>query len=479
MAGEDRVKAAAEKYLPRLIDQPDDEYEAYRARAAFYNGSARTAESFVGMIFRRAPFLKVPEGSTALAKAVGEFVNDCDMLGTSLGSYAKNVVREVVAVGRAGTLIDWEGYDGTNSGENRVYCSLYAAEDIINWRVERVDGWNTLTLLVLREMVRATGDDGQQVDEYETKLSEQVRVLRLEHGADKTATRCVVEVWRPQAGSTGKSRRAKTEWVLVDTLVPLRLGKPLPQIPFVFHGPRDFLPNVDKLPLADVIAVNLDHYRLDADYKHGMHYTALPTAWVSGFDKGTTLRIGSSTAWVTSTVGAAAGFLEYTGQGLTTFERAMDRDERLMAVLGARLLEPQKRVGETAQAIEQRQSGENSVLASLANSVGTSLTHVMRWAYWWNSTEEWPDDVTKEQVCLELSTDFSVKGLSSQDIVAVVQAWQAGAISRDSMSELFRRGEVLPEGRTNEEEAELVKKEERAKTNGEAVTRIQGTGITR
>ena len=33
----------------------------------------------------------------------------------------------------------------------------------------------------------------------------------------------------------------------------------------------------------------------------------------------------------------------------------------------------------------------------------------------------------------------------------------AVALSRDSMMELFRRGEVLPEGRTNEEEVRLVK----------------------
>jgi hypothetical protein len=238
--------------------------------------------------------------------------------------------------------------------------------------------------------------------------------------------------------------------------MPLRLGKPLPLIPFVFHGPRNFLPEVDKLPLADVMAVNLDHYRLDADYKHGMHFTALPTAWVSGFDKDCTLRIGSSTAWTTETVGAAAGFLEYKGEGLSTFERAMDRDERLMAILGARLLETQKRVGEAAEAIELRQSGENSILGSLAMSVGMSMTLVMRWAYWWNSTEVWPDDVTKEQVSIELNTDFSTKGLSAQEITAVVQAWQSGALSRDSMMELFRRGEVLPEGRTNEEEARLL-----------------------
>ncbi len=39
MAGEDAVKYAGEKYLPRLESQTDDEYNAYRARAAFFNAS--------------------------------------------------------------------------------------------------------------------------------------------------------------------------------------------------------------------------------------------------------------------------------------------------------------------------------------------------------------------------------------------------------------------------------------------------------
>ena len=195
---------------------------------------------------------------------------------------------------------------------------------------------------------------------------------------------------------------------------------------------------------------------MDADYKHGIHFTALPTAWVSGFDKAANPRIGSSTAWVTETTGATAGYLEFTGHGLITFERAMDRDERLLAVLGSRLLEGQKKVGETAQAIELPQSGENSILGNIAVNVSASLTQVLRWAYWWNSTEDSPDDVTNEQVLLELNTDFSMKGMAAPEIQAIVAAWQAGAISRDTMTELFRRGEVLPEGRTNEEEVKLV-----------------------
>jgi hypothetical protein len=203
--------------------------------------------------------------------------------------------------------------------------------------------------------------------------------------------------------------------------------------------------------------VNLDHYRLDADFKHGLHFTALPTAWVSGFDKGSSLRIGSSTAWVSETPGAAAGFLEFTGQGLTTFERAMDRDERLMAVLGTRLLEDQKKVGETAQAIELRQSGEYSVLGSLAGSVSESLTQVLRWVYWWNSTEAVPDAVTDGEVLIKVNTDFSTKGMDSTELQAVVAAWQSGAISRDTMFELFRKGEILPDGRTNQDEEALIR----------------------
>jgi len=40
---------------------------------------------------------------------LASFRNDVDMLGTSLFGYAKNIVSEVISVGRAGTLIDWEG----------------------------------------------------------------------------------------------------------------------------------------------------------------------------------------------------------------------------------------------------------------------------------------------------------------------------------------------------------------------------------
>ncbi len=450
-AGEDAVKAAGTRYLPRLDSQSDDEYAAYKSRTSFFNATARTTDGFVGLIFRREPTVKIPESGSGVGKALASFVDDADMLGTSLETYAKNIVTEVIGVGRAGTLVDWE-----DETERRAYAVLYTAEQILNWRSERVNGRNVLTLVVLSEH----GQCKECYDMFEVKPIEQLRVLRLVKGGQKSGEEIPgwfyqVEIWQQREG---KTKRSKTEWFKVETRIPLRLGKPLPLIPFVFHGPRHSLPVVDKLPLADIIAVNLDHYRLNADYKHGLHFTALPTAWVSGFDKSSNLRIGSSTAWVAETPGATAGFLEFTGQGLTTFERAMDRDERLMAVLGTRMLEAQKRVGESADAIELRQSGENSVLSAVSLSVSDSLTHVLRWVYWWNSTEDSPENIGENRVLIELNSDFSTKGMSSDEITAIVGAWQSGAISRETMFDVFRRGEVLPAGRSNEEEVKLAGK---------------------
>jgi hypothetical protein len=460
IAGEDAIKAAGIKYLSRLDSQTDDEFNAYKARATFVNATARIADGYTGRIFRREPTVKVPETSAGIGRAMDGFAADADMNGTPLTAYAKNVTHEVIVVGRAGTLVDWDG-----AVEQRAYATLYKAEQIINWQTSRVNGRNVLSLVVLKEdgphLQPATSPeslaDGND-DPFQPESVEQFRVLKLVPAATPAADGSTpwsyqVEIWQQQSG---KTKRSKGEWVVVESRTPVRRGIPLPLIPFVFHGPKHSLPNVDKLPLADVIAVNLDHYRLNADYKHGLHFSALPTAWVVGFDKTASLRIGSSTAWMSDSPDAKAGFLEFTGQGLTTFERAMDRDETDMAVLGSRMMEEQRRVGETAASIELRQSGENAVLSAVSFSISDSLSHVLRWAFWWNSTEATPEAIGDKVVMVTLNADFTLSGMAATEINAVVAAWQAGAISRDTMFDLFRIGEVLPVGRSNEEEAKLV-----------------------
>ena len=100
LAGEDAVKAGGEKYLPRLDSQTDEEFAAYVKRASFFNATARTSEAYLGLMFRRPPFVKLPERWRWRWAGDGRSSqNDADMLGTSLTGYAKMVVRDVIGAG--------------------------------------------------------------------------------------------------------------------------------------------------------------------------------------------------------------------------------------------------------------------------------------------------------------------------------------------------------------------------------------------
>lgn len=593
IAGEDAIKAAGERYLPRMDSQSDGEFAQYLARASFFNGTGRTVDGFLGLIFRREPIVRLPNdeakrirdysrlrirdsgeegqatdleandkfqsandkgiskdkgpngngrapgvgtGPTAIndsarlriardsrrngqADVFQRLRNDADLMGTALNSYAAKVSSEVVSVGRAGTLVEW------SDGEERPFLCLYQAEQIINWGTRRVNGRMELAFVALREVAsdefRVSSDSsaGGAIDfsagaanPWEQEEVEQIRVLRLASGEFRVSSdernggggnggapgggtgeindyaRLKISDWPKGNGEnldseprhlvsydSGKyqsgeyvveiyrrgeaNAQGERAWALVEQRVPLRRGKALPFIPFVFHGPENALPSPAMPPLEDIITVNLDHYRLDADFKHGLHFTALPTAWVAGFDKEAQLRIGSSAAWVTEQVGATAGFLEFKGEGLQTFERAMDRDERLMAVLGSRMLETQKRVAESAEALSIRQKGESSVVANIAASLSKSLTQALAWCRWWTGTEAKPEEIGPEEISIELNRDFETATMTSQELLAVVHAWQAGMLSHDSALNLMRQGELLPPNRSNEEERRLIEKD--------------------
>ena len=452
LAGDRAIKRGGEKYVARLDSQSDDEFLAYVERGFFYNATARTVSGFVGMIFRRPTVLQLPDPSSVLHPVLQTFVNDVDLLGTTLDSYAKHLVTEVVSVGRGGTLVDWRDVP-----EHRAYLSRYSAESILNWRESRLDGQVKLTLVVVSENAPGVSKTG---DPFLAEDIPQLRVLQLVPATDPATQKVThtyqVELWQLQPAAKGKKQK---EWQLVSTVTPLRLGQPLTSIPFVFHGEENSRPDVGKSPIEDLVAANLDHYRLNIDYKHGMHFTALPTAFVTGFDKNSQLRIGSTTAWVTDTLGATASFLEFKGEGLSTFERALDRAERLLAVLGSRLLESQRRVSESAEALTIRQVGESSIIAGISASVTASLNSVLRWVYWWHSTEATPQAVTAAHLRYELNTDFDSAMLTPHEIQSLVAAWQAGAISRDTLLHNLRTGEILPPARTNEQEVELIQQE--------------------
>jgi len=141
LAGEDAVKAAGEKYLPRLDSQTEEEYGTYKARASFLGATSRTLEEYLDLVFRRAPQTRLD----ACVKGLQAFTADCDLWGMDFVRYARRIVGEVLSVGRAGTLVLWDG------AGSRPWVSSWRAEDVLDWEVHRVGERSTLVRVVLRD----------------------------------------------------------------------------------------------------------------------------------------------------------------------------------------------------------------------------------------------------------------------------------------------------------------------------------------
>lgn len=414
VAGEDAVKAAGATYLPELgkPGEPDHDKtnKAYRDRALFYNATARTLRGIVGSIFRKDAEVQPEEPYVV--------------------QVAKEVLEEVLEVGRSGVLVDAPKDGGP------PYAVIYKTEDIINWRYTK-DGDNTiLEMVVLREI--SSEQDGS--DEFASADVTRYRVLELKDGIYQQ--RVFKEVV-----SGGKSKRVQFDEE--DLIIPTIQGKQLGVIPFQFFSSINLLPDVQQPPLIDLANVNLSHYRTYADLEHGRHFTALPTAWVAGFSAESDLRIGSGVAWVTEDSSANAGFLEFTGAGLKSLVDGLREKEALMAVLGARLLDTAPRQGvETAEALAIRQAADVATATTIANNVSEGMSNVFTWLLLFAN-------VSSGGV-IKLNTDLLESIMSPTDVVTLVSAWQQGGISQQTLLWNLKRGEVLPPDVSEQDEMDRI-----------------------
>jgi hypothetical protein len=428
VAGQRAVQYAAERYLPRLDGESDTAYAARKARASFFNATARTIEGLVGMLFRVEPECEVSPGAKAM-------LDDVTKSHETMLQFATRVAEELNTTNKVAVLTDYPTADA-GTGElsvaqvealnMRPHLAAYPAESIINWRWAWVNNRTMLTLIVFEEVI----DEPNPADLFTTLKIEQWRALELIDGV------YTVTIYRSTAGTFGP---------IGPPIVPLMNGQPLNEIPVEIFG--DGQP-----PLLDLANVNISHYQTTADLEHGAHMTALPQPWIAGSLDSVdadgkrvtpTLYIGGGNAWVFP-VNTQVGMLEYTGQGLEALENRLKAKENHMAVLGARMLEQQKRGVESAETAGLHRAGEQSILQQQAGDLSAGFTRVL------SVFDRWAGG--SGQVRYQINKDFIPSTLSAQEITALVSSWQSGAISHETLFDKFQRGGVVSEGIDYEEE---------------------------
>lgn len=432
-AGQDAVHAAGEAYLPKLKEQKTDDYKAYVKRAGFYNASWRTVSGLLGMMFRKQPQVEVPG-------AIEAYLKDIDMAGTNLDTFARKLALEILGPGRVGIMVDHPPVGGmvplnlaaAQEMGLRPMIKTYRAENIINWKYDRVRNHWKLVKVVLKETVE------EPEDEFKVEMVDQWRVLDL----DKDG------YYRQRV-----FRRAEGEFEQVGPdIYPMMGSRNLTELPFYIVGTDGIDSDVDEPPLIDLVDVNLAHYRTNADYEHGCHFTGLPTAVVTGYvqdgETKETFYIGSTAAWTFPDPDADAKFLEFTGQGLSALRENLDRKEQQMAVLGARMIAEEKRVAETATTAAIHRNGENSVLASIALAISDAMEKALAtFAQWANAAGP---------VTYQINRDYNPAMLDAQTLTALLKAVQLGQMSDQSLFDLMQRADMIDSEVTFEEEQERI-----------------------
>jgi hypothetical protein len=427
--GQEAVHAAGSKFLPMLADQSSHEYEAYKLRTSFYNATWRTISGLQGMLFRKPAMVEVPA-------VAGAMLEDVSLGGESLHMFSLEVVEECLTVGRVGVFVDYPAVDvevttaaDAKSMNLRPIFKRYQAESIINWKTSVINNASVLSMVVLTEEI-----NNNSGDEFSNEVTIQYRVLDL---APVAVGDTVVIIYRVRVFKIDKSQNKEVD-VLISTAFPMIDGKQLTYLPFYFIGVDSVDPSVDEPPLIDLVDVNLSHYRTNADYEHGCHFTGLPTPVITGFtpDKAdATFNIGSTTAWVFPRPDAKAFYLEFTGQGLSMLENNLQRKETQMAVLGARMLENKQNNGDSQGGAAINMGGEQSMLASIAQAVSIGLQRALATFVSFTGAQG--------TVRYLLNKDFFPMPMTPLALTALVASWQNGAISYETLFNNLKQGEVI------------------------------------
>ena len=403
-SGVDAVKNAGTAYLPMQPNMDAKAYSAHKAITEYKPAASRTLASHLGLVFRVPAALTAPDQLTALADTV-------EANGDSLEALSKWALREYSIANDGGILIDHPAVpNGLSRAQAlaldlRPFLSRYSAEAIRTLEYGVVGG--------RKRLMRAV-------------LANSEKVMR-----ELTITEGRYTVTMHYKGEGG--------WIAQEPTVPLADGQPLNRIPFIPLSDGEAGAAFD-----DIVLTNLTHYLVAAELATALKWCAKPKLIVTGLDKDVELDHSAGVAWRFESKDTEVEYVEFSGSGIASIERQLDRLVKSMAEQGLRLLISEQAPAESAETTQRREASENSILAANARHVSGKLTEALRFMAQWLG-------VDGSTVSYSLNTDFVPATIDPQLLQQLVLLNAQGKLSDLQLFTAMQRGELISEGVTYEQ----------------------------
>lgn len=148
--------------------------------------------------------------------------------------------------------------------------------------------------------------------------------------------------------------------------------------------------------------------------------------------------------------------LEVAGPGFGAIRQDLQDMQKMMATLGARLLEEQPTSSETMGAVGMRHAGEHATLRTVAGAIEQAMTWAATVHAWWMGTAA---TLAEAGATVELNKDYFQVKASPEVVRTALLELQAEKISYATFYATLRSGEWTRPGVTPEEELEAITRE--------------------
>lgn len=430
MGGTEAMRKAGKTYLPQESAESEAAYKDRLARTFLFNGFKKTVKDMSGKVFTKP----VQLGDDVPPKLKG-YAENIDLTGQGLNNFAYSVFEAGMVDGISYILVEMPPAqpnatrkDDIDSGR-RPYLVKIDACKLLGFKASIIEGRHVLTQVRISEVV--TEDDPE--DEFAEKAVEQVRVF------DRMTDGVVYRVYQLQE-KEGKA----AEWVLVETGTTSL--KDITLIPF-YANRTEYM--MGEPVLEDLGFTNEAHWQSSSDQRNILHVARVPILFAKGVGETDTFVVGANSFVRVASTDADLKYVEHTGKAIDSGRQDLKDLEFQMQTLGLELLIP-KPGGQSATGAVIDQGKINSPLAMMADNLKDALEQALGYmAEYDGMGEDAGGSVT-------VNTDFGLSLRDAAEITAILGAYNAGLISRETAwKELKRRGFLMDDFDPEDEKEQI------------------------
>lgn len=426
MGGTEAVRAAFTDALPALEGETAESYEFRRTLCAVHEGYKRTVQASAGFLLEEPPSLGDDMDERLVA-----FAENVDRAGTHLNVFTLDLTIAGMVDGLAGIMVEHtrvpapESLDGDEEERLGIgpYWLLYRVDDIIQPLYEMVNGVRTLTLLVLREIVK------RRVGRFGWKKVTQYRVYQNRDGA------ITYELWeKPSSGGRAIPRGAPQP-ITNQTQIP---WSPLPVGDRSPTNKDEYSP-----PLLGLADLNLEHHQCKTNLRSIETLACCPTqvrVGASPDDNGVypPITLGPRATIEAPAVEGVAQPLYWHQPDISIVapaQMSLDKIEAQMGAAGMAFLAPDTRAAETAEARRIDSAAQRASLGTVGQTVQDCLERAFQFT---------ANYLTVEAGSVTINRDFTGEGVDPGVLGVMIQAYHEDLLTIPEIRYFIKTGE-LPE----------------------------------